>query len=43
MTIVASIHQPRKEIFMMFDQMLLLSLGRTIYCGKTEVLLICPS
>jgi energy-coupling factor transporter ATP-binding protein EcfA2 len=27
-TVVSSIHQPRKEIFLMFDRMLLLSMGR---------------
>jgi ABC-type multidrug transport system ATPase subunit len=32
--VVAVIHQPRSQIYSMFDQMLLLSSGRTMYFGK---------
>ena len=32
--VVAVIHQPRSQIYSMFDQMMLLSLGRAIYFGK---------
>lgn len=32
-TVVCSIHQPRSSIFAMFDDLLLLSEGRTVYSG----------
>ncbi len=32
--VISVIHQPRSSIFKMFDDLLLLSLGRTIYFGK---------
>lgn len=32
-TIVASIHQPRSSIYIMFDRLFLISQGRTIYSG----------
>jgi ABC-type multidrug transport system ATPase subunit len=34
--IVASIHQPSSETFALFDKVLLLSGGKTCYCGTTE-------
>jgi len=34
-TVVASIHQPRGSVFQMFDDLLLLSDGKTIYHGPT--------
>ena len=33
MTVLATIHQPSAEIFMMFDRVIVLSEGRTIYSG----------
>lgn len=36
-TVVCSIHQPRADIFHMFDDVLLLTKGgHTIYCGSTK-------
>ena len=35
-TVVASIHQPRSSIYAMFDDLLLLSEGRTCYWGPAE-------
>ncbi|KAL1499188.1 hypothetical protein AB1Y20_013697 [Prymnesium parvum] len=35
-TIIMSIHQPRGSIFNMFDDLLLLSEGRTVYHGKAS-------
>lgn len=35
-TIVASIHQPRSSIYSMFDRLLLISQGRTIYSGTAS-------
>ncbi len=36
LVIVASIHQPSSETFALFDKVLLLSGGKTCYCGTTE-------
>ena len=35
-TIIATIHQPSSEIFMMFDRVIFLSDGYTIYNGAPE-------
>lgn len=35
-TVIAIIHQPREQIFYGFDQLLLLSHGRSVYSGATE-------
>ncbi|KAF7197039.1 ABC transporter G family member 25 [Pseudocercospora fuligena] len=35
-TTIAIIHQPREQIFYGFDQLLLLSQGRSVYAGPTE-------
>lgn len=35
-TVIAIIHQPREQIFYGFDQLLLLSQGRSVYNGPTE-------
>ena len=32
-TVICTIHQPRTSIFHMFDEILLLHQGRTVYCG----------
>lgn len=34
-TVVAVLHQPRYEIFAMFDTLLLLGAGRTVFMGPT--------
>ncbi|KAK4749050.1 hypothetical protein SAY87_026499 [Trapa incisa] len=33
-TVIASIHQPSSEVFLLFDQLCLLSSGRNVYFGK---------
>lgn len=33
-TVIASIHQPSSEVFMLFDNLCLLSGGKTIYFGR---------
>ncbi|KAI3789051.1 hypothetical protein L2E82_01838 [Cichorium intybus] len=35
MTVLASIHQPSSQVFTLFDNLCLLSLGKTIYFGPT--------
>lgn len=35
-TIITSIHQPSSEVFSLFDDLLLLSSGETIYFGEAE-------
>ena len=51
-TIICSIHQPRADVFAMFDSVLLLTRGgRTAYCGRTDGIVayfsdmgfVCPS
>eukprot|EP00921_Rhytidocystis_pertsovi_P003109 GHVQ01005184.1.p1 GENE.GHVQ01005184.1~~GHVQ01005184.1.p1 ORF type:complete len:741 (-),score=75.98 GHVQ01005184.1:269-2491(-) len=37
-TVICTIHQPRSQIFSMFDQILLLSSGRVVYHGTTEAI-----
>jgi ABC-type multidrug transport system ATPase subunit len=34
-TIIASIHQPRADVFYLFDSIMLLTKGHVVYCGKT--------
>ncbi|GAM21181.1 hypothetical protein SAMD00019534_043560, partial [Acytostelium subglobosum LB1] len=49
-TIICTIHQPRPDIFQMFDYVLLLSKGRVVYFGPTKTIVehfaslghICP-
>lgn len=35
-TVVTSIHQPRSSIFAMFDELVLMSEGRILYCGTAH-------
>lgn len=35
-TTIVIVHQPREQIFYLLDQVLLLSQGRTVYCGPTD-------
>jgi ABC-type multidrug transport system ATPase subunit len=35
-TIIATIHQPNSEIFAMFDQLMIIALGRTIYFNEAK-------
>lgn len=35
-TVLASIHQPNSEVFELFDQLYLLSGGKTVYFGKAS-------
>ncbi|XP_012554711.2 protein white isoform X2 [Hydra vulgaris] len=35
-TVIATIHQPSSEVFLLFDRLLLMSEGRTAYLGKRE-------
>lgn len=35
-TVVASIHQPRADVFNLFDSIMLLTRGHVVYCGKTS-------
>ncbi|KAK5665662.1 hypothetical protein QVD99_007310 [Batrachochytrium dendrobatidis] len=35
-TVIFSIHQPRSDVFSMFDQILLLSKGSTVFFGRSE-------
>ena len=37
MTVIATIHQPSSEIFLMFDRVIILSEGYTIYNGPPEL------
>jgi ABC-type multidrug transport system ATPase subunit len=34
-TVICTIHQPRSNVFQMFDQLLLLAQGEVVYCGPT--------
>ena len=36
MTILATIHQPSAELFMLFDRVIILSEGYTIYSGPPQ-------
>lgn len=36
-TVISSIHQPSSEVFALFDDLLLLSNGETIYFGEAEM------
>ncbi|GAO47901.1 hypothetical protein G7K_2097-t1 [Saitoella complicata NRRL Y-17804] len=36
MIIIATVHQPSTVVFNLFDDLLLLSKGKTVYCGKRE-------
>lgn len=35
-TTIVIVHQPREQIFYLFDHILLLAQGQTVYCGPTE-------
>lgn len=35
-TIVVAIHQPRPEVWRLFDHAILLSGGRTVFCGPAD-------
>lgn len=35
-TVIASIHQPSSEVFELFDQLYLLSGGKTVYFGQAS-------
>eukprot|EP00752_Nemacystus_decipiens_P013076 g11565.t1 len=35
-TLVVAIHQPRPEVWELFSHAILLSVGRTVYCGPTD-------
>jgi ABC-type multidrug transport system ATPase subunit len=35
-TVLCSLHQPRTEIFKLFDQLLLMSIGRNMYFGPAS-------
>jgi len=35
-TVIASIHQPSSEVFELFDQLYLLSSGKTVYFGQAS-------
>lgn len=34
-TVIVTIHQPRSSIYQLFDQVMLMSEGRAVYCGPT--------
>jgi ABC-type multidrug transport system ATPase subunit len=36
MIAIASLHQPRREIFLEIDHMMLLAHGRAVYCGPSR-------
>ena len=40
-TVVTTIHQPRSNIFNLFDNLLLLSDGKTMYFGKADAAVVC--
>lgn len=40
-TVVTTIHQPRSNIFNLFDNLLLLSEGKTMYFGKAANAVVC--
>lgn len=46
-TVIASIHQPSSEVFELFDQLYLLSGGKTVYFGQAsdayEVIISLPT
>ena len=37
MAVLATIHQPSSDLFMMFDKVILLSEGYTVYCGPPSM------
>ena len=42
-TVISSIHQPSSEVFALFDQLLLLSGGETVYFGEAKTAVEVPT
>jgi ATP-binding cassette subfamily G (WHITE) protein 2 len=40
-TVITTIHQPRSNIYNLFDNLLLLSEGKTMYFGKADRAVVC--